>query len=162
MAYDDSAASAKVAAVVAASFDAADGQDAVVDVHGVAAYEPGAFYRRELPCLQAALAQLSVGGDAVLVIDGYVFLDADGRKGLGAHLHDATGRAVVGVAKSPFKGSDFARAVVRGSAKRPLFVTAAGVDLGDAAAAVAAMHGKHRLPTLVLRADQLARGHRAV
>ena len=158
VAYDDDNATAKAAAVVAASFDAGVGEDHVVDVRGVADYEPGAFYRRELPCLQAALAQLSLQNDAVLVVDGYVVLDDAGRKGLGAHLHDVTGRAVVGIAKTRFKGSDFAHPVVRGKATRALWVTAAGVDVDEAAAAVATMHGKDRLPTLVVRADHLARG----
>ncbi len=158
VAYDDENACAKAAAVCAASFVDAGGAEVVVDVKGVAAYEPGAFYRRELPCLEAVLAQLSLGPDHVLVVDGYVVLDDAGRKGLGMHLHDATGRAVVGVAKTSFKGSDFARAVVRGTAKKPLYVTAVGVDVDEAAAAVAAMHGKDRLPTLVVCADHLARG----
>jgi deoxyribonuclease V len=47
--------------------------------------------------------------------------------------------------------------VVRGGA-RPLHVTALGLDAADAAARVAAMHGPYRLPTLLKRADQLARG----
>lgn len=158
VAYDDENASAKAAAVCADAFVAGSGVDAVVDVKGVAAYEPGAFYRRELPCLLAALAQLRLGPDHVLVVDGYVVLDDAGRKGLGMHLHEATGRAVVGVAKTRFKGSDFARAVVRGSARRPLYVTAVGVDVDEAAAAVGAMAGKDRLPVLVVRADHLARG----
>ena len=41
----------------------------------VAEYEPGAFYRRELPCL---LGVLSKGPRAdVVVVDGYVWLGAD-------------------------------------------------------------------------------------
>lgn len=167
VAYDDANASAKAAVVTAASFDAVVGDDVVVDVHNVAAYVPGVFYQRELPCLLTALAQLTLTADHVLVVDGYVVLDDAGRKGLGMHLHEATGHAVVGVAKTSFKGSAHgewrsARAVVRGqNATRPLYVTAVGVDVDDAAAAVKGMAGKDRLPTLILRADQLARGHLA-
>jgi deoxyribonuclease V len=63
----------------------------------------------------------------------------------------------VGVAKTRFQ-SAAAVEVLRGRSKRPLFVTAAGLPATDAAAQVAAMHGPTRIPTLVARADQLARG----
>ena len=49
----------------------------------VVAYEPGEFYRRELPALTAVLT--GVTGLSQLIIDGYVDLDASGRPGLGAH-----------------------------------------------------------------------------
>ena len=89
-----------------------------------------------------------------MVIDGYVSLGG-GRPGLGAHLHAESNLAVVGIAKSRFLGSD-AIEVFRGS-KRALYVTAVGVPAAEAAEAVARMHGSHRLPTLVKRADSLAR-----
>jgi deoxyribonuclease V len=48
--------------------------------------------------------------------------------------------------------------VVRGTeAKRPLYVTAAGVGVDQAAAWVRSMHGPHRLPTLLKRVDRLCR-----
>ncbi len=78
---------------------AAPEQERTARVDGVAPYEPGAFYKRELPCLLAVLE--GVAAD-VVVVDGYVQLDG-GRPGLGAHLHAAlAGPAVVGVAKSAF------------------------------------------------------------
>jgi len=49
--------------------------------------------------------------------------------------------------------------VLRGDSSRPLFVTAAGMNADGAAELVRGMHGLHRLPTLLKRADQLARGH---
>src|SRR6476661_3945748 len=63
----------------------------------VAPYQPGEFYRRELPCL---LAVLERGPAAeVIVVDGYAWL-GPGQPGLGAHLFEALGgrSAVVGVA----------------------------------------------------------------
>ena len=51
--------------------------------------------------------------------------------------------------------------VVRGGARRPLYVTAAGLPVADAAALVAGMAGRYRLPDAVRRADALARGHAA-
>src|SRR4051812_46953481 len=57
-------------------------------IERVEPYEPGAFYRRELPCLLAVLALVKVPLAAV-VIDGYVWLSRDRNPGLGARLHDA-------------------------------------------------------------------------
>lgn len=65
---------------------------------------------------------------------------------------------VVGVAKTAFKGSSFAVPVLRGSATRPLYVTAAGMDPEMAAGRVRAMHGPHRVPTLLKEVDRLSRG----
>lgn len=121
-----------------------------------AEYAPGAFYMRELPCLLAALARCPAP-PSTIVIDGHVWLGPD-RPGLGAHLHRALGEAtpVVGVAKNPFRGAP-AREVLRGDSRRPLFVTAIGMSADEAAAHVQAMHGPHRVPTLLRRVDQLCR-----
>jgi deoxyribonuclease V len=61
----------------------------VARIPKVAAYEPGSFYLRELPCLVEVLRPLS--DVPTVVIDGYVWL-AKGRPGLGARLFDARGR----------------------------------------------------------------------
>ncbi|MFW5739752.1 MAG: endonuclease V [Myxococcota bacterium] len=126
------------------------------DVHA-RPYEPGAFFRRELPCLLAAIRELPFA-PAVAVIDGYVWL-APGRRGLGAHLHEALagGVAVVGVAKGPFRGALEAIEVIRGESRRPLYVTAEGMNVREAADAVRDMHGTHRIPTLLKRVDRLSR-----
>lgn len=128
-------------------------------IRNVASYEPGEFFRRELPCLLAALQHVTEPLDAILV-DGYVWLDAHARLGLGARLYEAIDRRtpVVGVAKSAFAGSDFALPVLRGNSQRPLWVTAVGIDPQSAASGVRAMHGPFRVPTLLKRADQLCRG----
>jgi deoxyribonuclease V len=75
-------------------------------------------------------------------------------------VHDHFQRAipVIGVAKTAFHGSDFAARVLRGASRNPLFVTARGVPVNDAARWVEAMHGPHRVPTLLARVDRLARG----
>jgi deoxyribonuclease V len=128
-------------------------------VEGVEAYEPGAFYKRELPCL---LAGLKAGGREVelVVIDGYVWLDGAGRPGLGAHLYEALGKktVVVGVSKTMFHDDGYSARVLRPGSSKPLFVTAAGMGQEEAAACVRRMHGEHRVPTLLKRVDRLARG----
>lgn len=129
----------------------------VREFHDVAEYEPGNFFRRELPCLTGVLRELPDTPD-VVVIDGYVWLDSAGRPGLGAHLYDALGRAipVVGVAKSEFEGAPAVK-VLRGKSKTPLYVTSAGVDAELAAENIRQMSGEHRIPSLLKLADQLCR-----
>src|SRR5687767_12388554 len=133
--------------------DAEPAWERTVRVAEVAAYEPGAFYRRELPPLLEVLAGQPF--DAVL-IDGYVWL-GEGRKGLGAWVHEALGKPVIGVAKTAFRGAP-AIEVLRGGSRRPLFVTAAGHDATATAEGVGRMHGAHRIPTLLKRVDRLCRG----
>lgn len=121
-------------------------------------YQPGAFYLRELPCLQAVLALVTVPLD-VIVVDAYVTLDPAGRPGLGARLFDALGGAVivVGVAKTRFATATHAVPVLRGASQSPLWITAAGMDVDTAAAHVRSMHGPHRVPSLLRAVDRLAR-----
>lgn len=131
-------------------------RDDVVD------YVPGEFFRRELPCLLGLLQEHRLR-PRLIVIDGYVFLDGVARPGLGMHLHDALGGSVpvVGVAKTAFAGIGDGFAVRRGGSTRPLYVTAVGIDLAAAQAGVRAMHGAHRLPTLLQLADRRCRAGQA-
>ena len=82
--------------------DADPNSEHTTAVHGIGDYQPGEFYRRELPPLLAGL-ELLPALPSIVVIDAYVWLDENGRKGLGAHLYEALeGKAaVVGVAKGP-------------------------------------------------------------
>jgi deoxyribonuclease V len=151
---------ATAACVVAERWtDAVPIETLAIPIPKVLPYTPGRFFERELPCLTAVIPRVVAPID-VLVIDGYVVLDAAGKPGLGAHLHAHYGgrHPVVGIAKSPYGDAGFATAVVRGGSKVPLFVTALGIDVEEAARQVAAMHGKHRLPTLVGWVDRLAAG----
>jgi deoxyribonuclease V len=120
-----------------------------------AEYEPGSFYKRELPYLLAILEGLAPD---IVVVDGFVTLDS-GTKGLGAHLRDALDAApiVVGVAKRPWRGGTAGVPIERGDSKAPLFITASGMDVDAAANHVASMHGPHRTPTLLKCVDRLAR-----
>lgn len=128
----------------------------VVAVPEVAPYVAGEFWRRELPCLRAVLD--GVAGVELLVVDGYVDLDPAGRAGLGAHAAAEFGVAVIGVAKTRFATATHAVEVRRGTASRPLFVTASGWPAAEAAELVRAMAGRYRLPDALRRVDALARG----
>ncbi|WP_432834875.1 endonuclease V [Dactylosporangium sp. CA-092794] len=131
-------------------------QERVCWLEAAAPYEPGAFYKRELPAIRAVLA--GVAPLSLLIVDGYVDLDPDGRPGLGAHVHAALGLPVIGVAKTAFRTATHAVAVRRGGAEKPLYVTAAGLPLDTAVAYVREMSGPYRLPDALRRVDALARG----
>lgn len=124
----------------------------------VEAYVSGQFYKRELPCALAVLGDLAKP-PALVIIDGYVQLDDQGQPGFGVYLWQALGEGtpVIGVAKNRFRRNPAAIELLRGGSSRPLFVTAVGMDVGDAAERVSEMHGEHRLPTLLKRVDQLCR-----
>jgi deoxyribonuclease V len=138
--------------------DSASGMERVLPVERVEPYQPGQFFRRELPCL---LAVLATGPAAeIIVVDGYVWLEDESHPGLGAHLHRALDQkaAVIGVAKTSYRGSQLVREVRRGGSQNPLYITAAGIDLVTAADHISRMHGPYRIPTLLKRVDQLCRG----
>ncbi len=156
--YRDTAAVA--AGVWFRSWEASEPEvEVVTALDEVAPYQPGEFYRRELPCVLAVLER----GPAVevVVVDGYVWL-GPGRAGLGAHLYQVLSErtVVIGVAKSRFAGATDAVPVCRGDSRSPLYVTAAGVSAEEAAGWVARMHGPFRIPTMLKRVDQLARGRK--
>lgn len=129
---------------------------------GFGPYVPGRFYERELPCLLPLLRWVFAAHDIdTVVVDGYV--DLGDRPGLGRHLahalaEDEHNPRMVGVAKTAFDGAP-AHAVLRGTSATPLWVTASGLTNAEAGDHVRAMHGRHRLPTLLLLVDHIARGH---
>lgn len=158
--YDEATLKGRAACIVAESWVAArPTSEHVLELHHVKPYRPGHFFERELPGLLAVLTLVGQPQDA-LVVDGYVDLDEQGYPGLGAHLHEALDRQVpiVGIAKHPYRGSNFAQKVLRGASKTPLFVTARGMPPQEAAYHVRTMHGPHRIPTLATYVDHLARG----
>lgn len=155
--------SARAAAVSFEAWEAPTAAETWVTHHdAVAPYVPGEFYRRELPCIWPLVIEAGRRAPLeVVIVDGFVEL-GPARLGLGAHLYarmraEGWGAAVVGVAKNDFRGSN-AVPVFRGDSHTPLFVTAAGLPVAEAAAAVARMHGPYRLPTLLRYVDQLAGG----
>lgn len=131
-----------------------------VVVKDVQPYEPGQFYKRELPCMIALLEQVESPIDTIIV-DGFVWLsknDTAPKPGLGAYLYEHLNQEVpiIGVAKTEFVGAGAAE-LLRGNSSRPLFVSTAGVDVIEAIHAIKLMHGEHRIPQLLKRADSLSR-----
>ena len=130
----------------------------VCQVSGNKSYEPGKFYKRELPGIQALIKKIIVRPE-IIIIDGYVFLDGIAKPGLGKHLYSWLDEKipVIGVAKNPFKGIKDVNKITRGKSNKPLFVTCAGMDLAGAKKNISSMHGTYRIPTLLKLVDQLSR-----
>lgn len=126
-------------------------------VKKVESYEPGFFYKRELPCILALLEEFSLKPN-VIIIDGYVYLDGNDRPGLGKRLYDVLvdKPEVIGVAKKSFASLESGHEIFRGESKKPLYVTSTG-DLELAKSSIKNMFGKNRIPVLLKRADQLCR-----
>ncbi|MGH3209621.1 MAG: endonuclease V [Trebonia sp.] len=124
----------------------------------IAPYQPGEFYRRELPPLRAVLH--GVTGIELLILDGYADLDPGGRPGLGAYAHAEFGVPVIGVAKTRFATATHAIPIIRGHATRALYITASGISPLCAAEIVSSMSGRFRIPDALRRVDALARSHK--
>jgi deoxyribonuclease V len=113
---------------------------------------------RALPCILQLLREHALVPE-LIVIDGFVHLDAQETPGLGRHLYHALGgrTAVIGVSKSAMAHTPAQFEVVREEEARPLVVTCAGIDLGAAKARLRNMHGKRRVPTLLKLAARIAK-----
>jgi deoxyribonuclease V len=128
-----------------------------VKTENVAAYEPGKFYKRELPCILDALKQIDNSKIDVIIIDGYVYIDNQNNYGLGGYLYEALEKRIpiIGVAKTSFQNNkNTVVEVFRGESKKPLYVSAIGSDLTKAAQDVKEMFGDFRLPHLLKLMDQ--------
>jgi deoxyribonuclease V len=125
----------------------------------VADYEPGAFYKRELPCILSLLSKITLCEGDSIVVDGYVYLDDAGKLGLGGHLYEHLNRkfAVIGVAKTNFATNNTNKREIRGESEKPLYVTAIGIEVDEVAKNVRRMHGEYRIPTLLKLLDQRTR-----
>lgn len=113
---------------------------------------------RELHCVMQLLREHKLEPELVL-IDGFVHLDADETPGLGQYLFHALGSTtpVVGVSKTGRPGLSTQFEVMREEEAKPLTVTCAGIDIGAAKARLRAMHGRKRVPTLMKLVARLAK-----
>lgn len=128
----------------------------VEKIDHVAPYETGSFFKRELPGLLKVIQQVPLTFIEAIIIDGYVHLD-EGKPGLGAHLYDSIEKKtpIIGVAKRPFHNNqEYVIPVVRGGGKKPLYISAIGLSLEDAAFMIKEMHGDYRMPTVLTIVDK--------
>jgi len=123
-------------------------------------YESGAFYKRELPCILSLLSRIELKENDIIIVDGFVTLNNDGKIGLGGYLFEALDKKIpiIGIAKNDFSSPDEKRRnVLRGESKTPLFLTAMGIDVDEIKGNVEKMHGSYRMPTILKKLDQLTR-----
>ncbi|MGL5081712.1 MAG: endonuclease V [Microcoleaceae cyanobacterium] len=134
----------------------------IVQIDNVTEYEPGQFYKRELPCILELLKQLKCL-PTYIIVDGYVYLDDAKKPGLGKRLYDAlqAKSVVIGVAKSRFKDISDKSEIFRGASQKPLYVTAVGINESEAKDLISRMYGEHRIPAMLKLADSLSRQTRA-
>jgi deoxyribonuclease V len=123
-------------------------------------YTSGEFYKRELPCILSLLKTIDTSEVEVIIVDGFVFLDDNGKLGLGGHLYEKLGAIipVIGVAKNNFATIEKRKKVLlRGESTKPLFVTSIGIDLDLATSHIKSMAGTFRIPTLLKHLDTLTK-----
>jgi deoxyribonuclease V len=129
-------------------------------LENVEEYTPGEFYKRELPCILSLLDKNHFNNVEAIIIDGFVYLDDNKKPGLGAHLFEKLdGKIpVIGVAKTNFATIEKLRvALLRGQSKNPLYITAAGMDMEEAADKIKLMSGEFRIPFLLKELDRLTK-----
>ena len=138
--------------------DAKPFRDVVISCSIPDNYMPGQFYRRELPCIAALLQQVPETLECIL-IDGFVYLGKTREPGLGKHLRDLLEEkiAVIGVAKTSFRDTPKSCEVLRGTSRKPLYVTADGIKEDKARFLIKSMHGQDRIPTLLKYVDRLCK-----
>ncbi|GAB5554697.1 MAG: endonuclease V [Saprospiraceae bacterium] len=128
----------------------------------IAPYEPGFFYRRELPCILSLLSKFHLENVNCIVVDGYCILDNSGKHGLGGHLYEALERQIpiIGVAKTRFRANTLnVLELLRGKSEKPLFISSIGMELQEAYQNIQMMHGAYRIPTLLQALDQETKNH---
>lgn len=129
-------------------------------IDNVSEYIPGEFYKRELPCILSLLDKIDLKKDAIIIVDGFVYLDDYKKYGLGGHLYEKLNKKIpiIGVAKTNFASIEKdKKPLFRGDSKKPLFVTSIGIDLEDAFQKIESMAGEFRIPTLLKEMDRLTK-----
>ena len=151
------------ALVAAVAFDAWDAPEATRSytsrVPHIEKARPGELDLRKLPCIIQLIREHALEPELV-VIDGFVDIDAKETPGLGRHLYHALGgrAAVIGVSKSSNPTFPPQFELSREAESRPLLVTSVGINIGAAKAGLRAMHGRKRVPTLLKLVARIARG----
>lgn len=129
-----------------------------VVTYEVQPYEPGAFYKRELPCLLNAL-QVITEPLELIIIDANAWL-SDEKMGLGGILYESLQKSVpvIGVSKTKYTGETAKIVpVYRGDSQNPLYVSAIGINTEEAVQLIKDMSGPYRIPTLIKLADTICR-----
>ena len=137
----------------------------IVKVHteileDVEEYTSGEFYKRELPCILSLLSKIDIPIIEAIVVDGFVFLDDDKKLGLGGYLYQKLegNIPIIGLAKNNFASlQNHKRALLRGESRKPIYITAIGIDVDIAESYIKSMAGEYRIPKLLKILDTLSR-----
>ncbi len=152
---------AKAVGALIQNWDDAVAQQYIIKyIDKVEEYVPGEFYKRELPCILEIFTATDLRSLSYIIIDGFVVLDDSGKPGLGAYVYESIQQQVpvIGVAKTNFhQNEQHVIPVLRGESVKPLYVTAIGVELQQAAEYVKSMHGEFRLPTVLKEMDRITK-----
>lgn len=123
-------------------------------------YQSGQFYKRELPCIMNLIGKIDLENIELIIIDGYVYLNDNGKLGLGGHLFKKLeGKIpIIGVAKTNFATIEKNKQnLLRGKSIKPLYITSIGIDLNRATKLIKNMSGQNRIPNLLKKLDTLTK-----
>lgn len=129
-------------------------------IEDVAPYIPGEFYKRELPCILKVLEQVSHEELETIIVDGHVYVDNNGKYGLGGYLWEALDKKtpIIGIAKKSFINTEkVSFPLVRGLSKNPLYISSIGISIEKTVKKVQSLHGKHRIPTILKLVDTISK-----
>jgi len=123
-------------------------------------YLPGAFYKRELPCILKIIEKVNIEHLEAIIIDGYVYVDNDKKNGLGGHVWQTlkSGVPVIGVAKNYYHGNtETVISIMRGDSVKPLYISSIGISNEEAVIKIESLHGTFRIPTILKLLDRLTK-----
>lgn len=129
-------------------------------VKEVAEYEPGQFYKRELPCILELMKQIDLEKVDCIIVDGHVYVDNDKKLGLGGHLYQSLHEKIpiIGVAKKSFINTEkVSFPIFRGESKVPLYVSSIGIGTDTVVEKVQNMYGNFRIPNILKFLDSLTK-----
>ncbi|MFK7031005.1 endonuclease V [Flavobacterium oreochromis] len=129
-------------------------------IQDVQEYEPGQFYKRELPCILTLLKQVDLFQIDTIIVDGHVYVNNDKSFGLGGHLFQSLEEKipVIGVAKKSFIHTDkVSFPIFRGESKNPLYISSIGINVEYAIEKVQNMRGNYRIPSIFKELDQITK-----
>lgn len=134
----------------------------IVNVKDVTEYIPGEFYKRELPCLIKLIEKIDLSNIEAIIIDGHIYVDNYETFGLGGKLYEYLNKKfpIIGVAKNSFHSNSLTvKEIFRGSSKKPLYVSAIGIDIDEAVKNIKNMHGDYRIPDILKKLDSITKDH---
>lgn len=153
----------EVAKAVGVLFDWLDMKPKAIIQKSIEAFEeyiPGEFYKRELPCIVELLKDIDIKEISAIIIDGYVYLDNEGKYGLGGYLYEYLEREIpiIGVAKTSFHNNEkMTIPIIRGKSKKPLYISSIGIEASKAAEYLKSMLGDYRIPDILKQLDQVTK-----